>query len=277
MKRWLVVLAAFLASGAGPDPKRSDAADARAQSLRRDIGREVKRLGAHDPWAGAYYYGDGLGVNVTFSFAPTAGFLFEWHGCLGLYDRNFGSVTREGDRVRLIPELPNSQKGFQGTPLEFTSVRWGPRRYLVASDGLLEFCNAVNSGAEPRGDAHGAFLLHEGDESLAVTGPPTLPHEYQSCILETPISARIIHMGASVLKPSLGDFKFRVTPVTLDAGSADGVWQGMKFELTAPKTRYESATVKRVYDRESEAEIREIGTEESPPEVGWMLATRRER
>ncbi len=72
--------------------KYSEEAEATAKQLRQKIRDEVRSLGEH-AWAGEYYHGDGLGVNVFLMLAPQAGYLFEWHGCLGLYDRNYGKVS----------------------------------------------------------------------------------------------------------------------------------------------------------------------------------------
>jgi hypothetical protein len=60
-------------------------------------------------WAGEYYFGDGLGVNVRALIAPQGGFIFSWTGCLGLYDVNFGSVRAQDDRLTLQFELPNKR------------------------------------------------------------------------------------------------------------------------------------------------------------------------
>jgi hypothetical protein len=270
----VAVLLVALAGRGDQDPKRSEEADARVASLRQAIAQEVARLGDGDSWAGSYYQGDGLGVNVTLDLAPAAGFVFEWHGCMGLYDRNFGAVNLDGDHVHLIPELPNTRKGFEGTPLDFNLVRWGKRRYLIPSDAMLGFCNAVNAGYEPRKGLHGGFLLRREGESQSVSGPPELPQDYVGCLLHGPIAARVVAVGPSLLRPSVADFKFRVTAVTLDAGSAEGVWEGMEFHLIAPKGRYETAIVKHLYEHESEAEIEEVGTDDPPPAVGWRLATR---
>jgi hypothetical protein len=72
--------------------KRSERAEKTADALRQQVREEIKSLG-HHVWAGEYYFGDGLGVNVSLILAPKFGYVFEWRGCLGLYDRNYGAVT----------------------------------------------------------------------------------------------------------------------------------------------------------------------------------------
>lgn len=73
-------------------PKKfSKRADAILEARKKQIQQELESLKG-DSWAGSYYYGDGLGVNVELTLAPKSGFAFTWHGCLGLYDMNYGNV-----------------------------------------------------------------------------------------------------------------------------------------------------------------------------------------
>ena len=55
------------------------------------IEKEIARLKDH-PWAGQYFFGDGLGANVSLTLAPENGFTIIWRGCMGLYDQNHGTV-----------------------------------------------------------------------------------------------------------------------------------------------------------------------------------------
>jgi hypothetical protein len=112
-----------------------------------------------DSWAGHYYYGDGLGVNVELSLAPKSGFAFTWNGCLGLYDMNYGDVVESSGKIRLVPKLPNEHKPFEGISQEFLPIVWGDRHYLIAAEEVVKFANAVNAGFEPREGAWGTFLL----------------------------------------------------------------------------------------------------------------------
>ncbi|OGV42527.1 MAG: hypothetical protein A2X46_04470 [Lentisphaerae bacterium GWF2_57_35] len=102
--------------------KYTDAAEKTAKQLRDRIRAAANPLTNH-PWAGEYYCGDGLGVNVSLLLAPGAGYVFEWHGCLGLYDRNYGHVTETNGRIRLSFAFKNERKGFQGIAEEFVLFR----------------------------------------------------------------------------------------------------------------------------------------------------------
>jgi hypothetical protein len=176
------------------DPKRSAEAEKTAKQRRAAISEELKTLGDHQ-WAGEYYFGDGLGVNVGFAVAPKSGYLFEWHGCLGLYDRNYGTATQKGDRIQLAFTFENDRDGFQRISPELIPVPWGARHYLIhliPADNFVGFCNAVNEGSEPREFVHGSFLLRTGDEKTPVTGFPRVPQKYQSYLLAKPVEAEIV-------------------------------------------------------------------------------------
>jgi hypothetical protein len=225
--------------------KLSASAESIAESKREAILAEIKKLPEH-AWSGDYYAGDGLGVNTALLIAPDSGYLFEWRGCLGLYDRNYGMVTSTNGRIRLSFTFENVRKGFQGIAPELVPVAWGSRRYLVPADDVVGFCNHVNAGREPRNGSRGFYLLRRGDEKKKSTGLPKLPAEYTQYLLAKPIKAEIIAVGASTTRPSAVDWKFKDTPVTLDAGKNHGVRVGMELVVTKPRNTVESVRVVKV-------------------------------
>ena len=269
----LFLCAAVSLAGDPDDAKRSDEADKTAKQLQERIRAEVKSLGDH-AWAGEYYQGDGLGVNVSFLLAPGAGYVFEWHGCLGLYDRNYGSLTFTNGRIRLSFTFKNERKGFQGIAEDFTPVPWGNRRYLVPSDEIIGFCNEVNDGSEPRDGPHGTYLMRRGDEKTPVSGFPDVPRDYRGYLLANPIRAGIIGIGSVTTRPSVCEWRFKDTTVILDAGKDKGLRVGMGMRIVTPDDRYESVRITKVEDTRSEAVISQIGEEEPGPQTGWRLSTR---
>jgi hypothetical protein len=189
----------------GKFSKKSEAA---SEAQRKLIEQELKSLHEH-PWAGHYYYGDGLGVNVRLDLAPRSGFVFTWHGCLGLYDLNYGKVEETGGRVKLVFRFPNDQKGFQGIASELIPVFWGERHYLIPPDRVVDFTNAINAGFEPRSGLHGRFLLNGGDELKPVRGKPNIPSQYSAYLLEHPIEAEISSVKESRVEDSERIYKCR--------------------------------------------------------------------
>jgi hypothetical protein len=197
------------------------------------VRAEIDRLGDHQ-WAGAYYMGDGLGVNVSLNLAPESGFTFVWTGCLGIYDYNYGPIEeREDGLLVLRPQLENDRRGFQGTATEFYPVRWGARRYLLPKDELIEFANAVNSGEAASPSYHGRFLVGvtrdtNPDGGLPpVMGIPTGPKGLRDKVFEEPLVARITPTGERKIGPAL--VYGAKTPVRIEAGAKSGIFVGMEL------------------------------------------------
>jgi hypothetical protein len=256
----------------GGDERHSASADAAAKTRRALILAEVKDLDADD-WAGDYYAGDGLGANLSLCLAPRAGFVFEWHGCLGLYDRNYGAVVSKDGRIRLQFTFKNTREGYQGIAAELVPVRWEARRYLVPADDVIGFCNYVNHGSEPRTIAHGFYLLRRGDETRKVAGWPELPPEYRDYLLSKPVEATVLAVGPSTTRPSIAGGNYKDTQLTLDAGKQQGLKAGMTLVVTQPDDRFESVRIREVEDHRAEAIMTQFGEEAPSPKVGWRLST----
>ncbi len=212
-------------------------------------------------------------MNTSLILAPSSGYVFEWHGCLGLYDRNYGAVTPEGRKLGLSFAFENVREGFRGIAPEFVVIPWGPRVYLVPADDVIGFCNDVNTGAEPRTDIHGEYLLREGDERTKVSGDPELPVEYRDCLLRRPVETAVLEVGTFALRPSVSDWNFRDTPLTLAAGSEQGLRLGMQLYVTDPPGLVAWVTITRAEATRSEALM--VQEEGDPgPMVGWRVSTR---
>jgi hypothetical protein len=257
---------------AGDDGDKLDEKNQTISSQRQTlIEREVRSLKGH-AWAGDYYSGDGLGVNIDLHLAPTSGFVFRWKGCLGLYDLNYGDVVEEDGRIKFIFRLPNEQKGFEGLAPEMFPVAWGQRHYLIPADDVIGFVNKINAGTEPRKGPSGMFLLRRGDERKAAPGFPVLPLGYASYLLAHPIVAEV-----SSIKETRVENSRHFAVVVLNVGNTQGVKAGMKLYVYAPSTVFESARVINVSDSYSEAEIvqdDEFERNAIRPAVGWKLSTR---
>jgi hypothetical protein len=266
----LVVLS--LAAIVGCGGKQSKNAEKTADRLRQEISAEIASLKDH-PWAGKYYEGDGLGVNVSLAIAPKSGYVFEWHGCMGLYDRNYGTAQWKDGEIQLSFTFKNERKGFQGIAEKLIPVAWGPRKYLIPADSVIEFCNEVNEGREPRRGMHGMCLLRDGDEKKKVDGLPDVPKEYQPYLLKERIRAAIVAVGKSVVD-SGGGLDERTTAVTVNVGKKGGILSGMVLYVIEPSTGVDSVKITKVEDDKSEGVLSQIGKDEPVPSVGWKLSTR---
>ncbi len=255
------------------DSKMSLGAEKTVRQMRAKIASELKNL-PNSPWAGEYYAGDGLGVNMSLALAPKAGFVFEWHGCGGLYDRNYGAVVNANNCLRLSFAFENIPQGFAGLAQDLIPIPWGDRQYLIPADDFAGFCNCVNDGSEPRSDIHGSYFLRMGDEKKPVSGLPKVPNEFQSYLLSKPIVAEIISVGTYKTRPSVAGWKFKDTPVVLNAGTKMGLRPGMDLMVVDPANKVESVRVTKVEENQSEAIMTQMGEDQTGPKVGWRFSTR---
>ncbi|HEX5012142.1 MAG TPA: hypothetical protein VFY71_17280 [Planctomycetota bacterium] len=268
----LLALVAIAVAGGDRDERFSAGAQAVAESLRQGILTEIAGLGEHE-WAGNYYEGDGMGENVSLAIAPRGGFVFEWHGCLGCYDRNYGTVDVVDGQLRLAFTFENERKGFKGLAPTLVPMAWGERQYLVPADDVIGFCNEVNQGNEPRANAHGRYLLRQGDEGRHVTGWPDVPAEYRDCLLAQPVTATVMAVGEPSTRPSLTTFNFLEFPMSIDAGRQQGLRPGMELYVTEPARTVERVRLGTVEDQRAEGVMIQTDDHPRPPQVGWKLST----
>jgi hypothetical protein len=269
----LVVLAAGACADEPDDRKHSKEAEKTAEKMRGEIQAEIKTLANH-PWAGDYYCGDGLGVNLSLVIAPKAGYVFEWHGCLGLYDRNYGAVSEKDGRLHLVRTFTNNPKVSKGIAPEWVPVAWGSRTYMIPADEMIRFCNAVNEGSEPHVGVHGSFLLRRGDEEKKASGLPAVPPKYRAYLLKEPINAEIVAVGRSITRLDEADHEFIYATVTVSVGKDRGLLPGMELYVTSPDVGVESVEITTVDRVKAEGIIMQAGEHRRRPQVGWKLSTR---
>jgi len=244
--------------------KETKSVEGKVNVIHDQVVEEAQQLGKNH-WAGLYYQGDGLGVNIQLDIAPKAGFAFEWQGCLGLYDRNYGTVKEDNGRLKLSFGLSNVREGFHGLAEEFMVVPWGQRMYLIEVDHIYDFCDWVNIGMEPRDEIHGLVFLREGDEKVAVTGRPSLPNEYQPYLSDTPILAEIM----KVISTQQRGWIYEST-VEINAGREQGVLSFMRFHES--EELHSNGFVKEVLDNRSIVVFTESKVSELPV-IGTKVST----
>jgi hypothetical protein len=263
------------------ESKLSEVSRAKFDEIKLNIKSELNEYKNHR-WAGEYYFGDGLGVNVSISLAPKSGFVFTWVGCLGLYDLNYGKVEEKDGKIIFLPELPNKREGFQGVDTEFYPVLWGERHYLIPMKRMIDFTNDVNSGfISPRSSYKmfsGLFPLRESDREKPASGKPNIPAEFMGYLLDKPIKARISEvLESSLVDDEDYDSKTRTTVVILDVGSKNGVKVGMEFRTFKPSRIFEAAEIIEVGETNSKARIVQTvfkDVESLVPTIDWRFSTR---
>lgn len=122
------------------------------------------------------------------------------------------------------------------TEFSLVPIKWDERIYLIFESDLKDFSNAVNLGVEPRSEIRpelwfGSFFLRVGDEEKSISGKPTIPIEWQSFLLNEPVTAKIVSTEKQG-EDNLG---------VIDRGSRDGLKVGMtlasKDEEPSPFSR----------------------------------------
>lgn len=265
----LLPVAASAASDSLMEKKQSKEAEAKIASLRAAIDREAAQFG-EEHWAGNYYEGDGMGANISLAIAPKAGFAYEWHGCLGLYDRNYGPVTDRDGVLLLESMLPNEEKGFRISD-QLIPVRWGKRHYLIRPDKMLDFCNEVNTGSEPRKGVHGMALLKRGDEKIDVNGLPEIPAAYRKHLRTEPLKGKITEVHGATSR-TFGEYTRYEYPCVIDVGEDDGVFEGMVFKVDDPTTHtLARARVIEVRKKTATVVVDVSVPRDGKPKPGWVL------
>lgn len=186
-------------------------------------------------WAGTYSCGDGLGMNATIMIAPKAGLSYTWYGCLGLYDKNHGPITKadaEGIEVdlKLATDGPETMS-YLSPKLYF--VKWGDRRYLVPESKMLTLVNNYNEGGYARS---GMFSIprkrEEGDPwrrfEDAPPGRPQLPSAYDKLLRDKPIALTVTKVTTEPDAHVTGDVWASRSTIEFKGGSDAGVYVGLE-------------------------------------------------
>lgn len=261
---WVIVI--FLggfAAAAEPslpaDPRGAFPSEARRTRLEEEIaGAEPGH-----PWAGAYYEGDGLGMNNSLLISPSGEYSFEDSNCRGPSDWDQGAIRYQDGLLRF-----EGARSFALAGRDFRVVPWGARVYLINEAALVSFANDVNLGSEPRYRVHGFHLMRRGGEDLLAIGMPEVPKEIRPYLLEHAIDAAITSLGASTKSTEPYSSKEFTTEVVLDAGGREGVLPGMELWLRGELSGQAKITTVR------EGTSTALLSSWIPPSIGWQLSTR---
>lgn len=162
----------------------------------------------------------------------------------GAVETTLESGTRSGhdgsDVETIFPAKDAAGRASSGKEItRYRPVSWGERLYLLAEGEMLEFCNAVNVGAEPRGERDmlldrpyfGSFFLRDGDEKRPAHGRPGLPERWQSYLLKKPVAGVVLSLdGDNTATISVGGREGLKEGMVLAVagGRAPSLWGGLK-------------------------------------------------
>jgi len=207
------------------------------RALAEMIRRELQLQPEHEPWEAIYCGGlPALNERVTELFISKK----RGYSCLRTRASDMGKVRQDGNRLVLTSIYGDWGPNHCTDTKEFISVPWGERLYLIEGNRVVEFCNAVNAGDEPRNEAHRPFLLRENDWSKKVTGIPSLPKRWSDkYLLKSPINCLVRSVGdysKDVVVPEYPYTKGKLNGIriTTNAGEKTGLRAGMTLFPQGP-------------------------------------------
>jgi hypothetical protein len=181
-------------------------------------------------WAGTYYTGDGLGMNVHIRIAPNTGVIYTWNGCVGLYDSAFGDIVETfPGGVRIALKTPDKPSYFDYMSDTLYFVRWGDLRFLVPETQLQKMVDNFNEGGFAR-----TLMFNiprkRGDHTprtykdACPSGMPELPPAYAAKLVDHVIHMRVIHTSEAFGRTEKWQVEAASFRVRLNAGREQGVF-----------------------------------------------------
>ncbi len=260
----------------------------------RKIWNEIATDEAGDEWAGTYRASSGE-VNASyFRWSPKHGFVsFDIYTCLpDVRHLDYGKANVFADGVEFISMRASKVGRGDDASSKYIKVKWGEQRHLIAEHHVSNFCDYVaGRGAynKPEGFVDDEFLSHLDDEGKPTVVLPTVPPAYREYVRQ-PIDARITKVGKSYVEvdPENEWSNDLVTPVTINAGSNQGLKRGMmldvlssdideKVEITRVGSNSAGGIIVRSVHKRPGVRINEwddgIDEPQQPILAGWQLTT----
>jgi hypothetical protein len=184
---------------------------------------------------GKHYLGDGWGQNNTLTLKADRTFSLIWDTDAGPpFLIAAGKYHVRHDLLYLDTLYARSERGVKwGKRHTLSIVRWGKRLYLVEVQNLLDFCNDINIGYEPRGDIHGSFYLKNIDPLPNVSGLPPLSAKWRSYLLKHPVTGKVLSIQCTGRHD---ERKGDIIAVRVNVGRQHGLKVGMRLRVPLTKT-----------------------------------------
>ncbi len=137
---------------------------------------------------GEYWMGDGISQTWLLRVKKDNSYdLFFWSDLIEFCYR--GEYCSIGDRMVLTNPIERKRTPLGSHisdrhPKMFIIVKWESRTYLVSEMDMIDFCNAINLGLEPRTLKLGHVYLKAGNEKININQKPKLPYPWNECIVE---------------------------------------------------------------------------------------------
>jgi hypothetical protein len=264
---------------------------------------EENALSKDNEWAGDYVIRGETGDVRVLRWSLKEGFVFLFGGGCepNVRGLNYGRVSFSKNLLQLFPEVDSEDplilfaedddRRFFTTNFiasKFVPVKWQGIRYLIAENQIANLYDYV-AGAGDYAPRDGVQILNgiffpkneEGDKAEIGEEMPILPSGYERFVRK-PVDAEIITTGRGFVRHIAGDENRTegdawIIPVTLNAGSEDGVKPHMTFAILLEDI-HEVVKVIRVGKKTSRGEVTVYiysGADDKPPliKTGWRVST----
>ncbi len=195
-------------------------------------------------------------------------FSLECSTCTGA-DRTDGSARVVDGQVQLGVDI---QKAYS----KLIPIEWGKRAYLVYQENMVDFCNDVNGGIEPRTDDwNPTALLRLNDWKKPVSGLPAIPAQWAGMLLPAPVTGHVtsvkeISAAEKAAANKAGQF-IADHEMTIDLGTDNRVFVGMRLWLSLKN----QPVPMKVTSVEKDQCIARPEYESIAPDVGTSVSSRR--
>jgi hypothetical protein len=207
--------------------------------------------------AGEYFLGTGF-VNESLVLAPEGRASLAWWADDGERSEVEGRAEVIGRQLVVHPSGSKSNRDdHNASDRKLISVRWGKRLYLIPSDGMLSFCNAINLGLEPRSEIYGQFFVRitrgkTRHPPVPAGGSPGLLPPWDQFLLKTPLQGIV----TDVVREGI---------MTVSLGSKDGIRVGMELWVEEAVRPFAAVTVVDVRESECTAKSNYKRTDDRQP------------
>ena len=209
-------------------------------------------------------------MNLRLWVAPRAGAAFQWHGCLGLYEQNFGTVESNGPYLSIDWRIENDDPYVTDTRYIVTPFR--NSIFLVPAHEVHRFCLAAR-GVSPMPMM---VLSSQSARNQPTLQRPELPAEYQKYLDLDPIQSKVLSVNDPERKKLTDKLDLITQTVILDAGKDKHLFVGMRLQAMKPELPDRTVTVIDVRATESTAVSetrRKTGRPLLPIKKRWLLQT----
>lgn len=267
----LLLILPFSAKAQNPQfEKVSDEVKSRYESKRKLIKQELASFQENE-WTGEYEANVSSIDVASFYWASSSGFTVRSGNELErtIERVNYGNLKFNGSLLTLSPEYIEKDKHTFFIQSSFMPVKWGEQHWLVPADKLILFIFAVNSGDY---DEIQTFFLKSGDEQKSNDALSDVPKQYRKYLNLKPIKASVINVTAN-------NDAYLTFALTLNAGKAEGVIEGMRLYLVKVKNVLVWIRITDVREHTSTARVESIGSsgnynEEIIPKIGWNFISK---